>query len=329
MNSTQCIQCFKDALNRAREIVIVAHQSPDADTIGSALALWHSLQISGHHGISLLCTDDIPDQLSFLPNIQNFTNKIVLSGTFNIHGLIVSLDTASVSQMGALSCIVSYTNNIINIDHHTTNTHFGLCNLVNPSYASTAELLYEILIHTELPINDNVATCLLSGIAGDTLGFAGVNTTSKSLEVASKLVTIGADLQMVMRKLFMVQSLKQTQFEAFVFSNLQVDLKGKLVWVVIEEETSRMSREEDVSTSNIAARMQYIQDVEIAIVFVKQAENDLKVSFRSGTEMDVSVIAAKYGGGGHTFAAGCNIVGLDTNEAIRLVLNDARELINR
>mgnify|MGYP001076260680 CR=1 FL=1 len=127
------VQKFKEALNQARRVVIVAHKNPDGDAIGSALAMHDILRSRGKKTIPV-CISSIPQEFSFLPRVEEFNQDPESS-----FDLTISVDCASLDMIAFEDL-----NIIINIDHHPTNDSYGAINIIEPKLSSTAEILYNL-----------------------------------------------------------------------------------------------------------------------------------------------------------------------------------------
>jgi len=200
-------------IERAQKILIVIHQNPDGDAIGSGLALANFLGQKGKE-YTLFALDKPSHQYAFLPEVESLSTD---QGIFSYErfDLIFVLDSGDLEYAGVDQLIKVMPQGrplIINIDHHHTNQLFGDLNLVNPLASSTAEVLYRFFDGLRIPINKEMATCLLTGILTDTGTFSNPATTIDSLLSASQLLINGANLKKIIqnRKIFFT---KRVEFQ--------------------------------------------------------------------------------------------------------------------
>lgn len=298
------------AISSASSVLVVMHQHPDGDALGSALSLSHYLDATNKPH-DLFCVHDAPEYFSFLPHIELIqTNpKLIIEGD---HTLLISLDSGDLAYAGIhahLGQRTKATRSIINIDHHATNTHYGDINIVDPTASSTSELLYHFFQHIEHPISQEIATLLLTGIIMDTGGFSNLATTSSSLTVASDLLARGAriwDIQSYTSKNKPISALKVW---GTVLSRLQQHPSGVVSTVLTQEDLKK----HNATPEHVEGIANFLNSIEgaRAIVLMSEIENGkIKVSLRSTQEhTDVSHFAQTFGGGGHIKASGFTIPG--------------------
>jgi phosphoesterase RecJ-like protein len=196
--------------------------------------------------------------------------------------------------------------------------------LVDPQAAATSVILAEYLPTWRLPITKDVATALLTGILGDTIGFRTTNTTSKELRLAAYLVEQGADLPTLYNRTLVEQSYEAVQYWGLGLQKLQ--RQGNIVWTSLSlEERSRSGYpgNDDADLINLLSAINYC---DIAIIFIEQNNLAVKVSWRARKGINVARVAMFFGGGGHAPAAGAEING-SLSEVQILVLDKTREML--
>lgn len=294
------LESLKELIDGATSIVLVAHKSPDADTVGSALALKHSLIEKGYSNLFLLCQDEIPSSYSFLSGIDEFQAYInFVTGDVK---LAICVDVASTNQLGnLLPAIENF--QIVNIDHHQENTSFGNLNIVMPECSSAAEIVFRILQSLNFPINNDIATHLIAGIVYDTVGFSKTNTNASTLDVSSKLTALGGDLHLCMQNLLNMTTLNQLRFQAEALLKIQTAFRGKIIWTTIRNGSKIDVEDVIIESRRIASTMQEVKGIEIAAVFLQLNDREIKTSLRSVGNIDASFVASQMGGGGHRLAA--------------------------
>lgn len=260
--------------------------------------------------------EEIDDKVNLVitPKIGSFTKKDVdFSKGESSYDLIITVDTAELPQLKGI-----YEDNIemfheipvINIDHHISNSHFAKINYVDIMASSTAELVVPLLekLSKETKntlIDENVATLLLAGIITDTGSFQNSNTTPKSFKVAAKLVSYGARQQEIIQHIYKTKQLTQLKLWGRVLSKIQTDKEHRIVWSSINEQDIRDTKSTIEEAHDVIDELlTNAPGAEVVLLFKGEADL-VSVSIRTTTPaVDASKIAANFGGGGHTQAAG-------------------------
>ena len=313
-------QQARQAITRARKVFLIAHVDPDGDTIGSTLALAFALRQMGKE-CTLACRDPVPAFLFFLPGVEEFGTP-----ELSDHDLVITVDASDPGRIGQIYEHVLTTDlPILNIDHHVTNTGFGTINLVRAEATATAEIIFDLLRDWDIPLNQLLASYLLTGIVTDTRSFSTSNTTPRALEVSSKLVGLGASLTDINEHYYKSKGLGTLRLWGQILSRMELD--ERLVWSV---NTLRMRQECHVDSSNgdgIVNLLATVREAWAAIVFKENEANRIEISIRSRPRVDISPIAVHFGGGGHPQAAGAVVDG-ELQQVIPAVLSKAREVLD-
>ncbi len=301
-------QKVKDAIDGAQRVMIIGHQNPDGDALGSMLGFAHyCVHTDTTH--RLFCTTPIPEYLMFLPSSDRIErDEAVMSEP---HDVVVVLDSGDLEYAGVHTHIprIPGKPTIINIDHHHTNAQFGDINVVNPQASSTAEIVFHFLDYFRLPIPKDVATALLTGILTDTGNFSNLGTTPSSLEVSSKLLAYGARSKEIIKHTFQNKSLAQLQLWGRALSRLKKnDETGIVTTVLTKKDFTELGIEE--SSEGIANFLNSVEHAKAIMVLYEKGDGLVKGSLRTTQDgVDVSKIAKFFGGGGHPKAAGFTIKG--------------------
>ena len=302
-------------LKEAGKMVIVSHISPDGDTLGSSLALAHALRMLGKE-VTLNVDDDIPSVFSFLPGIGEYM-RFAPDDSVPADLLIV-IDASSADRAGNAMNVVK-ARSVLNIDHHKTNTHFSDYLYLDSDAAATAEIIYSLLLELGTELNTEIATCIYEGLYTDTGSFKYSNTTSRTLSIASALLTYGVNPSLISDNME-VKSRSQVEMLGKVLETLTFLRDGKIAYVEVAPELY----DYNVDTDTFVSYPRYIEGVEVALLFKQVEENLTRVSFRS-KQVDVAKIALSFGGGGHQKASGCSIHA-PLKEAESIVLPVVEEL---
>jgi bifunctional oligoribonuclease and PAP phosphatase NrnA len=299
-----------DKLSESERTLVIAHQNPDGDAVGSMLAMNHFLnQTTGDNHI--FCLTIPMDSFNFLPGIEEINSDEQIFDKHKFDTIVV-LDSGDLEYAGIHTHIekLPYNPLIVNIDHHPTNTNFGHINLVETNAASTTDILYRLLDHNRFNITKDIATCLLTGIMTDTGSFSNLATTYQSIQNASELLINGAQKQEIINNALTNQSIGMLKLWGRAFSRL---IKSEFTDVVITVITQKDFEEcgvENDSAEGVANFLNNLHGAKAVLVLKEQKGGTIKGSLRTTRdEVDVSGFARLFGGGGHKKAAGFSING--------------------
>lgn len=297
----------------AENILLICHVSPDGDAIGSLLGLGLALQLRKKH-VTMVCADPVPDQCRHLPHWETVTDSSLYAdrsqSSYRISpfDLVVSLDCSDLARLGkAYDAELLDGVPIVNIDHHATNLNFGEINWVEPTAAATSQMLVPLIQALHIPLNPDIATCLLGGILTDTLGFRTSNTTAQVLETATQLVSAGALLSELTDRIFNHRPMSTIQMWALALQGLC--LEGRILWTEITQAIRQRTGYKEDGGAGLVHFLNTANEADISVVFDELADGQINVSMRAVPGYDVSHVALTLGGGGHTQAAGCTLSG--------------------
>lgn len=278
----------------AENIIITAHVNPDGDALGSSLALYQMLLKRGKR-VQVLIDDDIPELFSFLPHIETI-KKPDLEGYQA--DLLVLLDV-SMDRVGRV--IEKCPAPVLNIDHHITNDEKADFLYLDAEKAATAEIIY--LLAKELAVVPDAATavCIYTGIFTDTGNFRYSNTSAFTMRAAADMVEAGAKPNMVSEALEK-RSFKEVQDKARAMQTVEMSADGRVAGLYIDNPLY----ESLDTTEGFIDGVRIIDTVRVAVLMKEVEPGRCRVSMRS-KGVDVSGVAAAFGGGGHIRAAGCTI----------------------
>jgi len=300
-----------DKLINARYTVIVSHINPDGDTIGSTLALFNVLKELGKKVALFNATkDELPREFSFLDGYSKIQGKLP-----KFFDLLVCCDSGSFDRLG----VQKGNYEIINIDHHKSNTNFGDINIVLKEASSAGMVVYKFLKANEINISKRTATALYTSIADDTGFFRYGNISTETFEVASELIKCGADPRRVAKSVKRCVSLAKTRLIAFMLSNFELHFDATVASIIIDSEVLEATGAKRSDTKNIINMLKDISNVKVALMVLEQ-ENYCKISLRSDGDLDVSKISTTYGGGGHKGAAGFEVYGHHAKSTCKEIL---------
>lgn len=321
-------QIILEEIKNAKRILVNCHRGPDADSVGSALAMQKVIENLGL-SVDVICPSEIPDDLHFLNKSNNI--KIIDYTNFNFsdYELFITLDSSTYGMVSGDKSLELPNIKIIVIDHHYTNTKFGSLNLVDEKTTSTAELLFKIFEDWDIKFDKDIATDLLTGILGDTGCFQYTGVGKETLQIASKLIDFGAQKDNIVLNIYKTVEFKTVKFWGKIIENMQKDDNFNFVWSAVPNSVYKEFGE-DISAKEDASNLlaPIVNNTDFGLIMVESSLNVLSVSFRSRNGFDVSKIAQEIGGGGHIVASGAKVEG-KFDEAVEKVLIACRKYANK
>ncbi|MGB2896589.1 MAG: bifunctional oligoribonuclease/PAP phosphatase NrnA [Anaerolineales bacterium] len=315
---TTTIEKAKAALNTAHKVIILSHERPDGDAVGSLLALTLSLERAGKN-ITPVLLEGVPSRFRFLPGADK-----VLSDIPSDYDLLILVDAADHQRTGfPIETLPRQPD--INIDHHPTNTNFALINIVNHKASATTEILYDVIPQLGLEIDAEVAANLMTGLITDTIGFRTNSVTARTLEIASKLVSIGAPMAEIYARTLNQRSFVSAQYWGKGLNRLERE--NGILWTSLTIEDRKAVGYPGSDDADLVNLLATINGIQVVLIFIEQTGGKVKVSWRSKQGVNVAEIAFSFGGGGHEQAAGATIDG-DMQEVQELVLTATRDVLS-
>ncbi len=304
------IDAARAALAGARRVLAITHVNPDGDAIGSVLGFGLAVRAAGKE-VVMACADAVPETFRFLPAADEITAKP--EGPFD---LVVVLDVSDAPRMGSVGALLVQVPDLV-FDHHITNPGFARLNFIDAAAASTAELATELLPELGLQLSEPVAQCLLTGVVSDTLGFRTSNTTPKTLALAQQLMQAGAVLHQVYDNSLYKRSYSAVRLWAEGLARME--MKHRMVWAKLPLDARRAAGYQGQGDADLINVLTSVRDADVAVIFVERPDGKVKVSWRAVPGINVAEVAAQFGGGGHTAAAGAEIGGTVDEVAARVL----------
>lgn len=318
-----------DRLEERKRTVIIYHVRSDADAVGSAFALREILELLGMPVICA-CSDEVPPYLRFISEFSQ--GSVLLEEGLDIgHERVISVDSASPEQLGELFNRFRKDVDIM-IDHHGQGTVYA-DNYIEPHAAATAEIIYKILKELiargsigEVP--PRVYEYIYAGLSADTGCFKYANVTPETHMIAAELLREGVNAAKINHLLFSSKSLKQIKAEGEASRRINLYDDGRIAIATMPYSIKYSFGFTDDIMGSIIDIPRSISGVEVA-AFIRQSENNgsFRASVRSVGDIDVSRVAATFGGGGHMRAAGCTIEAQSIDDAERKLLLAIRNIL--
>lgn len=292
-----------EEIKKTDKIVILTHETPDGDAIGSSLGLKLALEKLGKHA-DLIMTS-YAKTFSFLPKVD----EIKTESDINKYDLAISLDCATFKRLDNREYFENAKKTIV-IDHHGSNNMYGDINYVNPVAPACSEILLSILSYYEIEVDVKIGTCLMTGIITDTGGLQYPATTADTFEYAADLLRKGVDIADICKRTLQTKTKANFELQKRVMDRLELLEDGKVTFSYIDQKDLSEVKAEEGDHEGLVNIGRSIEGVEVSI-FIRQKDNEdcYKVSMRSGSYVNVSDVCLMFGGGGHPRAAGALVQG--------------------
>ena len=295
---------LEEKLLSAKKVAITGHVNPDGDCIGSVLAIYNYIS-TVYPEIKLSAyLEEFSDKFIFLKNSENIKQSVEEDEEFD---LLICVDSADIQRLGFSEVLLQKSKESINIDHHVTNTKFTDETCLEADASSTAEVIYTLL--NKEKIDKAVAECLYTGMVHDTGVFRYSCTSPKTMRIAADLMEKGIDYTTIVDESFYEKSYLQNQILGRTLLESILILDGKCIFSYVNRKMMNFYEVTKKDLDGIIEQLRQTRGVEVAIFLYEVETQKYKVSLRSKTKVDVSKIAAFFGGGGHVRAAGCTMDG--------------------
>jgi len=292
------------ALRENRTFALMTHVQPDADALGSMLALGMVLEQMGK---TVCYVTQGSERLDFLPGYKNLAqphrclsadpDAVIYLDCANLDRADLTTDMGAVRSEGL----------IINIDHHVSNNGYGDIAWIDPRSSSVGEMLWLLFAELDVGINSEIAANLYASIVNDTGQFAFHNTTQRTHDVAGALLSYEFGVNTIHKKLFYERTLTQTRLLARALESLSLSWSGTVAVMKLSQQDFA---EEGVGADDCEGFVNQAMNISgvLTAMFVKEVAPELcRVSFRSRGQIDVNLLAGLFGGGGHVRASGCTM----------------------
>jgi phosphoesterase RecJ-like protein len=318
-----------DRLRSARMVLAVGHENPDADTIGSTLAICRLVERGGGRATAVF-SDPVAPLYGFLPDIERARTDPEPDVAYD---LVVISDCGDLSRVGAVrerqADLFDRTPQVV-IDHHASNDAAGENDWIEPAAAATCEMTALLAIRLDVPLDADdgaLATQLMAGIVMDTATFAHPNATPRTLAVSAALVEAGAPLSDISRRLYRTKPEPQLRLFGRVLDRLESFAGGRIVHASLFDADLESTGALAAHSEGIIDLLAQSETAEVAIVFKESGEGTrLSVRTKPGG-VDATVLTGRFGGGGHARAAGATIA-KPVADARRDVLAEAERLVD-
>ena len=313
---------IQEEVKKAQNILLISHRRPDADTLGAIIALQMWCERLGK-GTKLACVDKPSRIFKFMPRVDQYVDDFDLGE----HDLIIIADAgASYMTNFHLKYPEMFDGSvpIINIDHHPSNDNFGKINLVDPRAASATVVVYRLMKALNVNIDEDMATCLLAGVYSDTGSFMHSNTSQEVYAVAADLVELGGRMSEIAEALFRSNNINKLKMWGKVLEKAVVTDENVVMSVIQNEDYEAIGGSPD-HLSGVIDYLNMVPGSKFAVLVNEDRKGNVKGSFRTRqNDIDLSRVAAVFGGGGHAKASGFMMEGRleRDNDSYKIVSED-------
>ncbi|PHR55744.1 MAG: hypothetical protein COA44_09825 [Arcobacter sp.] len=305
------------ALDDAKHILIIAHINPDADSMGSALAMYtHVLRL--HKKVTIFCkTEKMNPALNFLPFIEKVKHNLPTN-----YDLALSFDCGAIKRLG-----VEVEGCLVNVDHHVSNENYGEINIIDTTAISTTQVLYDFFTDNDIKLNAKMSTCLFAGLADDSQNFTTDKTNERAFLMAASLIQSGADNALCIKELFKSRSLASIRLKAKMLESARLSCSAKLVSTLVPRSFFEETGAYEVDCEEALHETLELVNVEVAFMLRYTKENRIKGSLRSKNGINMNDLASYFGGGGHVHSAGFVCDGVSLEEIETQVINKLETIL--
>lgn len=313
-------------IKASRSILLIPHQKPDGDALGSTTGFAEWLKTEGKD-YTIFCKTDYPKNFSYIPHTNEITNNPEIWKTKKFDTIVV-FDSGDLRYAGVDEYIqgLDYEPKIIDIDHHATNEYYGHANLVATHFSSTCEVVFQFLTLNNVSINNNMATSLLTGVITDTDHFTNSATSSTALDAASVLMEKSGKHRHIKETIYNRTSLDAFKLWGIVFERLCKNIELDIVYTYVTQQDLTEFALTETESEGMANFLNAISEGKAGLIIKEIEPGKWKGSFRTTRDdVDVARIAQALGGGGHKKAAGFTVLGT-REEAFEKIFSVMTEL---
>ena len=292
----QILKCIK----KSKNIVIVTHENPDGDAVGSSLAMYHALK-----GLKKNVDIIIPEYVKCFNELPGIDE--VIKESDKVYDLAISLDAATDKLLNVWVKYFREADQRIVIDHHSTNTMFGDINYVDLSAPACAQVVYMLIKHYRWKITPEIGTCIMAGIITDTGGFQYSGVSKDTFNIAAELLDVGVNISKVYKKVFDTKTKSSFELRRIAIDRMEFLEDGKIAFTYVTNEDERKVNAGVGDYEGIVSEGRSVEGVEVSIFLHELKDGEFKISLRSNSYVNVSDVCIMFGGGGHIRAAGAKM----------------------
>lgn len=309
---------LKYVIQEAEQILLFAHSRPDGDTVGSVLALREYIRTLGKVA-DVACFDPYPEFLAKLSEEKFELPEHLDLGKYN---LVIACDSVE-RGFQKIKDKFSDTQVVAILDHHPDITLQGDINIIDSQYSSVCELVYDFFEFNKIEINKKMATFVTLGILSDTGMFQHANTTARVMEIASNLMKKGAPIARIVDSYFANKNIATLRLWGKAFEKAKINPKNGMIATVLTQKDLDECGAGTEDIAQVAGILNTVPGTKFALILSEREDGIVKGSLRSEEYkgVDVSALAAQFGGGGHKLASGFEVRGkiVETNSGWEII----------
>jgi phosphoesterase RecJ-like protein len=285
---------------------ILSHVRPDGDALGCQIALALSLQRLGKE-VRVWNEDGMLEKYSFLPRAELLSKPPAAPEDVDV---AIALDTAIQNRLGTAFAAVRSAKMWINIDHHLSNPGYGDLVYVDPTAPATGQIIFDLIKNQGFPFSPEIAENLFAAISTDTGSFQYPKTSARTFEIAAQLVCTGIDVGRLNQQLYENYPRRRIELLRELLRTMRFESGGRVANFSLSLKTAAALQVLPEDNEGLIDHLRAIRGVIVAVFFEELADGKVRISMRSKSDaIDVCVICQKFGGGGHTLAAGARVRG--------------------
>ena len=310
-----------EEIKKAEKIVILTHETPDGDAIGSSLAMSLAIKQLGKNPDVII--PEYSRLFEFLPGSKDIKKE----SDIQKYDLAISVDCTDLKRLKCGDRYFANAKSKIVIDHHGTNKMFGDFNFVNPVSPACCEILIGMFEYFGIEITKEIGSCIVTGIITDTGGFRYSGVTAETFEFTAELLRKGVNVSDIYKRVLDTKTRANFELNKLVSQRMEILENGKVTFTYINLEDEKNVNAEEGDHEGLVEIGRDIEGVEVS-VFIREKQDPIgyKVSLRSNDYVNVSDVCLMFGGGGHPKAAGCFIQG-DLEQAKTKILAEIKKVL--
>lgn len=320
MSEPAILDRIRDVVGRGHRFLITSHARPDGDAIGSQLALAWALRALGKD-VRIVNRDPVPEPYRPFAGAEDIEMAEAVEGPFDAAFVLECGDLSRPGVAGLDAYLV------VNIDHHLGNTGYGALNWFDESAAACGELVLELIDALGVPLSLEIATHVYIAILTDTGSFHHSNITARTFDICRRATEVGVDAAAVARQVFDSHSVGKLRLMGALLADMRLEAAGRLAVLHLDAALLQQTGSSRDDTEGLINLPLAARDIQAVVMFKRERQDETRVSLRSKGLVDVRSVAARYGGGGHTNAAGFTAQGSYAEVHARVV-REAAEAID-
>lgn len=304
---------LNEEIEKAERILILGHVRPDGDCVGSTLGLCNYIRDNWPEKELVVCLGDFSDDFLLLKGAGDVKHALP-DLSFD---LAFAVDVSAPDRLGEWEERFFQIPRRICIDHHATNSGFAQENCVDAAASAASELLYTLMDPSMVSLA--CAECLYLGIVHDTGVFKHSNTTRKTMEIAGALLEKGVSSSRIIDDTFYHKTFVQNRILGYALLQSTLERNGSCIMSCITWDDLQRFGARTIDLEGVIDQLRVTEGTKVAVLIHENGDGCCKISMRSNSDTDVSVVASAFGGGGHVKAAGCTIEGSAMQAKLRLM----------